>query len=62
MEQLICSFLDWAGVGPFVSLVLCRGGASAEDAGDLSVELGGRLVAPALGGGGGGAHLRLAVI
>ena len=54
--------MDWAGVGPLVSLVLGWGRASAEDGGDLSVELRGRLVSPALGGGGGGAHLSLSVI
>ena len=54
--------VDWTGVGPLVSLVLSRGRAAAEDAGDLSVELRGRLVSPALGGGGGGAHLSLSVI
>ena len=40
--------LDGAGVGPLVSLVIRRRVGSAQYAGHLSVQLGGRLVAPAL--------------
>ena len=40
--------LDGAGVGPLVSLVIRRRVGSAQYAGHLSVQLRGRLVAPAL--------------